>query len=477
MRAELFLAEAEWTDALRAAGRAGDDVLKLTRARIAAARNAGDAPKLVDAIPKTLQDDPGGVLARAQSLRKKDKAADAAKLVVAQNGKDPGPVAAEAWWDERRALARKLLDSGDAAGAYAVASGMPPSTGAVRIESEFHAGWIALRFLDKPEVAARHFAAAGAEATTPISRSRAAYWQARAAESQGLPAQEHYERAAVHATTYYGQLARARLGQRDLPVRRPGAGAEDEPPAVQAVRFLYAAGARELAMPMLIDLAQRGTDPAVIAAAADAAAAAGDTRGLVAAGKAAVQRGLPLDSHAFPVGGLPAGQLPADGVETPLVFAIARQESLFDPFALSPAGARGLMQLMPATAKQTASRVGVDFALERLTSDPAYNAMLGASHLGDLVEEWKGSYILTIAAYNAGSGNVRKWIEAYGDPRQSSVDAIDWVERIPFYETRNYVQRVMENLQVYRSRLGHDQALLIDADLLRGAVVRRDAAR
>ncbi len=135
------------------------------------------------------------------------------------------------------------------------------------------------------------------------------------------------------------------------------------------------------------------------------------------------------------------------------------------------------MQLMPATAKMTASRVGLDFALDRLTSDPAYNARLGAAHLGDLVDEWRGSYVLTIAAYNAGSGNVKKWIEAYGDPRSSAVDAIDWVESIPFTETRNYVQRVMENLQVYRSRLGRDGGLLIDADLERGAHAKRDASR
>ena len=136
-----------------------------------------------------------------------------------------------------------------------------------------------------------------------------------------------------------------------------------------------------------------------------------------------------------------------------MVYAIARQESAFNPRAVSSAGARGLMQLMPATAKRTAQRFGMGFDLNRLVEDPAYNAKLGSAHLGELMEDWKGSYILAFASYNAGGGNVKKWIDAYGDPRKSQVDVVDWVERIPFYETRNYVQRVMENLNVYRQRL------------------------
>jgi soluble lytic murein transglycosylase len=151
-----------------------------------------------------------------------------------------------------------------------------------------------------------------------------------------------------------------------------------------------------------------------------------------------------------------------------MVHAIARQESMFEPAAQSPVGARGLMQLMPATAKATARKVGLDFDLARLV-DATYNAQLGSAHLGELMDYWKGSFILTFASYNAGPGNVKKWIEAYGDPRKQEVDAIDWVERIPFSETRNYVQRVMENLQVYRRRLGQQSALLMESDLKRGA--------
>ena len=150
-----------------------------------------------------------------------------------------------------------------------------------------------------------------------------------------------------------------------------------------------------------------------------------------------------------------------------MVYAIARQESAFNPGAVSSAGARGLLQLMPATAKQTASSVGLPFSKARLTTDPAYNATLGAAHLGELVENFGGSYVMTFAAYNAGPSRVAAWVKAYGDPRDPKVDVVNWIELIPFTETRNYVQRIMENLQVYRARLG-SPALTIEADLKRG---------
>jgi soluble lytic murein transglycosylase len=170
-------------------------------------------------------------------------------------------------------------------------------------------------------------------------------------------------------------------------------------------------------------------------------------------GKTAVQRGFPLDRPAYPTIGVPSFSPVGDRVEPAMVLAIARQESAFNPKAVSSAGARGLMQLMPATAARTAKRFGVTFDVRQLVEDPAYNAQIGSAHLGELMQDWKGSHLLAFASYNAGGGNVMKWIRSYGDPRKAEIDRIDWVERIPFYETRNYVQRVMENLTVYRQRL------------------------
>ncbi|MGL4438587.1 MAG: lytic transglycosylase domain-containing protein, partial [Bosea sp. (in: a-proteobacteria)] len=337
---------------------------------------------------------------------------------------------------------------------------------------EWHAGWIALRFLNDPLKAAGHFEAAAKQAETPISLARTAFWRGRAAEaaSDHEAARQHFNAAASQHIAYYGQIARAGLGLADMPLRVVPASTSSAMPhqSVALIEALEAADQPSLTRSLIMELVRHLDDPAVLDRLATIATRVGDARHLVSLGKTAVQRGMPLDHAAYPTNGMPAFE---SAVERAMVFAIARQESAFDPKAVSHAGARGLMQMMLPTARETARRIKTSFDASRLTSDAAYNAKLGAAHLADLIAEWRGSYVLTFAAYNAGSGNVRDWIEAYGDPRDPTVDAIDWVERIPFTETRNYVQRVMENLQVYRARLGADGPLLIGEDLQRG--VRR----
>jgi soluble lytic murein transglycosylase len=471
-RMERLLFKENWQAALRAAGYAGKDYATLVKARIAVVKRAGNVAKALDAVPASLRADTSYIFSRAQNFRRSDKPAEAAQA-IAEVTQDPAVlVDGDQWWTERRLIARKLLDQGDPKAAYLVARRHAATTPADRIEAEFHAGWIALRFLNFPETAAAHFAEAAKVAATPISIARVAYWQGRAAEAAGLqdPARRYYEQAARLPITYYGQLANAKLGNRSLPLRAVESGPDsraafDGLAATKAIKLLYEAGARDLAMPVYMDLAQRLADPAQLDALGDLAVEQRDSRALLAVGKTAVQRGFPLDLHAFPTMGIPAFEPVGDRVEPAMVYAIARQESAFDPRAQSQAGARGLMQLMPATARTTAKRYGVDFDLDRLVTDAAYNAKIGAAHLGELMGDWKGSYILAFASYNAGGGNVKKWIDAYGDPRSPQVDPIDWVERIPFSETRNYVQRVMENLQVYRKRLGERSALLIDSDM------------
>ena len=188
-------------------------------------------------------------------------------------------------------------------------------------------------------------------------------------------------------------------------------------------------------------------------------------------GKAALNRGLPFDHYAYPVTGIPPFRSIGPEVEQSVIFSIARQESAFNQAVVSPAQAYGLMQVTPDAGRYVCKRAGVSFDLNRMKTDPVYNAALGAAELGGLLEDYRGSYIMTFAAYNAGRGSVKKWVERYGDPRDPKVDAVDWVELIPFAETRNYVQRVMENLQVYRARFGGGSRLQIEADLRRGAVV------
>ena len=477
-RMERALLKEDWSTAARAADYAGGSYASLVRARRAVQGKAGAAPALAS-VPPSLRNDSSYLLSRAQYFRRADKAAEAAKVLLSAPTNPEVIADGDTWWVERRIVARKLMDAGDSNTAYAVAAAHSARTSEKRIEAEFHAGWIALRFMSDPAAAERHFAGAASVAETPISLARAAYWQGRAAEAAGktAAAKGFYERAALQPIAYYGQLARARLGQHSLPLRRA---AELSPTArtafddrlfVRGLKLLAAAQMKELALPLYIDAARSLTEEAQVNALGATALEVRDARALVAIGKLATQRGLALDTYAYPTIGIPDYETftAVPQVERAMVFAIARQESQFDPRAQSGVGARGLMQMMPATAQRTAKRVSTSYETDRLTSDPAYNARLGQAHLGELMEDWKGSYILAFASYNAGGGNVKKWIDAYGDPRRPEVDAIDWVERIPFTETRNYVQRVMENLQVYRNRLDGKSALMIERDLARGA--------
>ncbi|WP_134498299.1 lytic transglycosylase domain-containing protein [Microvirga pakistanensis] len=459
-RMERHLLKENWGAALRAAGYAGNDHVTLVKARMAIFQGKKKADKAFAAVPASLRSDPSYLFSRALLQRRSKNLAEAAKILM-QAPRDPELRAdGDEWWAEQRRVVRDLLDKGDAQTAYNVANHHAAESPAEQIEAEFHAGWIALRFLNDPAAAAKHFATVADTASTPISLSRVSYWQARAAEAAGASedAKLFYARAADHPTTYYGQLARQKLGK-DVSLRSVEPLRDEERKAfealvpVRAVNLLHQAGETELAIGLYSDLAQTLTDPGQLDGLAALATSQQNPRAVLAIGKIALQRGFPLDHHAYPLAAIPDFERVGDEVEPAMVYAIARQESAFNPKAVSSAGARGLMQLMPATAKRTAQRFGVDFDLKRLVEDPSYNAKIGSAHLGELMEDWKGSYILAFASYNAGGGNVKKWIRAYGDPRKPQVDMIDWVERIPFYETRNYVQRVMENLHVYRARL------------------------
>ncbi|MCO5092813.1 lytic transglycosylase domain-containing protein [Bosea sp. (in: a-proteobacteria)] len=471
LRAERFLFRGNGESALRNAARVSADYLVLARARLASAKARRPiAEKLIAAVPASVRGDVSFAFLQAQQARRADRLDDAVKA-LSPVPRDPALLGdGDGWWEERRLIARKLLDANEPQKAYEVAAGHGAEDAAERIEAEWHAGFIALRFLKKADVALKHFDTAASIAATPISVARAAYWQGRAHEELGEAeeARAAFGRAAEHPVAYYGQLARAKLSLPGLKLRRTAAAGLDTLPGHKALRLLYHIGERDLATLMLNELAQRLHSTEALEAIAAIARRESDARALLRIGKAALQRGFPLDMAAYPTDGVPEFDVLGDPMERAIVHAIARQESAFDPTAMSHAGARGLMQMMPATARETARRAGLPFDWQKLGQDALYAARMGAAHLNDLLKEWRGSYILTFAAYNAGSPNVKKWIAAYGDPRDQQVDAVDWVERIPFSETRNYVQRVMENLQVYRERLNQRTAYLIDYDLKRG---------
>jgi soluble lytic murein transglycosylase len=475
-RMDLLLYGSEHEAALRAAKRLGAGQVVLAKARIAAFKKASNTKTLLDAVPRELHGDPGYMFSRIQLLRREEKFAEAAQLMLGAP-KDPGRLYnLDEWWIERRLLSRKMLDVGEHRTAYLIARDAAlPARDIYKTEQEFTAGWIALRFLTDPATAAQHFARIGVGSVNPTALARAGYWQGRAAEAAGRAqeARAAYTRAAEQSTSYYGQLARAKLGLPQIelngtPAAR-GRGIE-RLEIVRAVQLLYELDEREIAIPIFGDMGENG-DPDALAGLGELASRNSDARGMLLLGKAALNRGLPFDFYAYPVNGIPPFKSIGPDVEQSIVFAIARQESAFNPSVVSPAQAYGLMQVTPDAGRYVCKRAGVSFDLNRMKTDPVYNAALGAAELGGLIEDYRGSYIMTFAAYNAGRGSVKKWVERYGDPRDPKVDAIDWVEQIPFSETRNYVQRIMENLQVYRARFGGGTRLQIEADLHRGAGV------
>lgn len=471
-RMDTLLYGSENEAALRAAKRLGAGYVALAKARIAAVKKAPNARALLDAVPRELHNDPGFIFSKIQLLRREEKFAEAAQLMLSAP-KDPGRLYnLDEWWIERRLLARKMIDTEEFRSAYLIARDAAlPSRDIYKTEQEFTAGWIALRFLNDPATAAQHFARIGVGSVNPTTLARAGYWQGRAAEAMGRQqeARNAYARAAEQSTSYYGQLARAKLGlpQIELNSQPRGRGAE-RLEIVRAAQLLYELDERELAVPLLADMGENG-DPEALAGLGELTQRYSDARGMLLLGKAALNRGLPFDFYAYPVNGIPHFTPIGPEVERSIVYAIARQESAFNPRVVSPAQAYGLMQVTPDAARYVCKRHGATYDLGRLKNDSVYNATLGSAELGGLLEDYRGSYIMTFAAYNAGRGSVKKWIDRYGDPRDPKVDAVDWVELIPFSETRNYVQRIMENLQVYRARFGGGSRLQIEADLRRGA--------
>jgi soluble lytic murein transglycosylase len=461
---------------MRAAKRLGSGHLALAKARVAATRKGGNLKALLDAVPRELHSDPGYIFAKIQMLRRDEKFSEAAQLMMSAP-KDPNRLHnLDEWWIERRLLARKMIDTNEFRSAYLIARDAAlPARDIYKTEQEFTAGWIALRFLNDPAVAAQHFARIGVGSVNPTALARAGYWQGRAAEAAGRAqeARAAYLRAAEQSTSYYGQLARAKLGLPQLEINGAPSGRGrnvERLEIVRAVQLLYELDEGEYAIPILADMGENG-DPDALVGLGELTGRYSDARGMLLLGKAALNRGLPFDFYAYPVNGIPSFKPIGPEVERSIVYAIARQESAFNPSVVSPAQAYGLMQVTPDAARYVCKRHGATYDLSRLKNDPVYNAMLGAAELGGLLEDYRGSYIMTFAAYNAGRGSVKKWIERYGDPRDPKVDAVDWVELIPFSETRNYVQRIMENLQVYRARFGGGTKLQIEADLRRGASI------
>lgn len=472
MDARLYVGDDE--AAMRAAQHLDAANMAIAKARTAVNRKAGDAKDLLASVPPQAQHDPGYILSLIQYLRRTNEIKDAAQWMLAAPRDAGALINTDQWWIERRLLARKLLDLGEARTAYEVADGAaPPSTENYRAEQQFTAGWIALEFLHQPGLALPHFARVAEGVVNPITLARSYYWQGRAAQMLGREheARSYYETAARYPTAYYGQLARSKLGLDDLTPREFAPPPPSHRPLelARAFEILYAVDQPDMVAGMAADLGDKSNDVAGLTSLAEITAHHNDARATLLIGKTALGRGLPFARYAFPDFGVPNYRQIGPQVERSVVFSIVRQESAFNPRVISSARALGLMQVTPAAGRNTARKFRVPFDERRLLGDTAYNAQLGTAELGDDINSFHGSYILAFVAYNAGPGRAKQWIEQYGDPRNSRVDPIDWIERIPISETRNYVERVLENMQVYRARLDNSSKLLIEADLHRGS--------
>jgi soluble lytic murein transglycosylase len=457
-RLERLLWDGRAAEAKRLLPRLSPDWRALAEARLALmARDTGVDARLA-ALPPAMAAHPLIAHARMDWRIARDLWPEATALMLDASAKAETRGRPEAWGKRRAQLARKLLRDGDAKSAYRIAARHYLTSGGDYADLEFLAGFIALRRLGDAQTALGHFRHLEQNVATPISVSRALYWQGRALEALGDPASKTaYSRAATMQTAYYGQLAAERIGQPLDPALLAPLQAPDwrnrtfaRSSVLEAALLLFNAGDRTLGKRFILHLAE-GLGPQDTASLANLALTIHEPHVAVLIAKQAAERGVILPAAYFPVPDL----VPAEGLAVSRAFAlaIARRESEFDPAAQSPVGARGLMQLMPETARRTAAEIGQPYELARLTSDPAYNATLGSAYLAKLVEEFGPSIALVASGYNAGPGRPRRWITEFGDPRSDAVDVVDWVEMIPFTETRAYVMRVAESLTVYRARL------------------------
>jgi soluble lytic murein transglycosylase len=450
------------------------DQQALAEARMALRAESGDANALVANLPASLAASPGLAVERARYLLKHNLEDLALGLVDDFPANPPNDDAAVRIWGERKLLINSALRAGKFPVAYAAAANNGLTSGPEYAEAEFYAGWIALSKLHDPALADTHFARIEAVGSSPITQARALYWRGRAAEARGdaVAAKAFYTHGARFYTAFYGQLAAEKAGMAQITLGQdPIVSAADRKrfegrEAVRAARMLAEVGQRDLFRAFVLFVADTLTEPQDAAQIVDMARDYGDQDLAMRAVRTAAQHGFILPERGYPLRAAPAG-----GADPAIVFGVIRQESGFDPHVRSGVGARGMMQLMPTTAKVVARRMGERFS-PALLDDADYNMRLGSAYIDGMISDFGGSYLMATAAYNAGPGRPADWAGFCGDPRASGVDPVDFIECIPFSETRNYVMRVLEGAQIYRARLhGGAAPITLAEDLKRGGYV------
>ena len=449
---------------------------QLAEARRALQTDAGNVDTLIEALPKALADDPGLAHDRFEWRIRKGRSDEARELMLERSARPGGLGLPEEWARRRRDFARADMRAGQADRAYRLASTHQLRQGSDFADLEWLSGYLALRKLQRPDTALAHFQRMRDAVQTPISLGRAYYWIGRAEEAAGhrAKAQAAYEEGALYQTSFYGILAAEKA---DVPFDMDLTGIETFPDWRQApfmssdlreaAMLLLASGQEGLGERFLTQLAQ-GLDRVQLGQLGAMMEERGEAHLEVVLGKAGAGNGIVVPRHYYPLHPMREMDLP---VPMELALSIARRESEFDPGVTSHVGAGGLMQLMPGTARDVARSLGISHESTRVWGDWAYNAQLGSAYLAGLAADFSGNVLLVSAGYNAGPGRPARWISEYGDPRSRVVDAVDWIEHIPFNETRNYVMRVAESLPIYRARLGQDPLPVPFSEELKGSTL------
>ena len=427
-------------------------------------RRQKSAEKKMDALSDDDKKTMAYAFMRVEHLRRLGKDDDAIKYLLDLPNNATDRINPDAWWDEIRIISRHKNEAGDFKTAYALAASHKGGSAKTKVDAAFHAGWYALRGLKDEERAAVHFRDILTVATGKISKARGYYWLGRAL-GKGEKAQKAYESAARFGTTYYGQLAAHAL-DRDLALEGiPVVSSQQKENVLmpsEALKRLHRIGRDDVARQIYLAFGRDLEIPSQLRVFSELASKNADHYAALKIAKAADWRGINIGTLTHPLGAISDGT----GLEPKshaLAYAVARQESEFNIAARSKANALGLLQLLPGTAREMARQEKLPYEPRRLTRDANYNARLGSAYLQQQLGRFDGSYILTFAAYNAGPSRAKEWVKRFGDPRGKSLDeVIDWVEAIPFPETRSYVQRILENYQVYKLQLGQRASLQND---------------
>lgn len=462
-RLDMLLLKGQHTNAIAIADVLQQGYPQLVRARMALAEGTGNVDALVAAIPAKLQNDPGLLYERLK-WRRKNNYDDAAIQVLLRQPPMASIQNPSEWWLERHIIIRRLLERKEFTKAYQLSAAHNLEEGLPFAQAEWMAGWLALRYMKDPLKAFQHFEVLHAKVHAPISKSRASYWMGRAMLAAGSKEAAHkwMLEAAGFRTTFYGQLAAAELSLEGEilsaapPVLSPEDRARFESNELVQVAILFdKAGMGRRSSSFLRAFIKNSKTPKSYLFAAELASSMKRYQDAINIAKDATSEGMFLTAQAYPV--ITEQLQGIDSVEWALIHSLIRQESVFDREARSSAGALGLMQLMPATAVETARKLGIAHQQSWLTDRPAHNIRLGTAFLKRLLDKYDGAYPLAVAAYNAGPARVDQWLVTFGDPRKGEIDIIDWIELIPIYETRNYVHRVVEGTYVYRLRLKNVQ--------------------